>query len=43
MDGFSSPNVPFGAYAGHAGFALVTRDVARYRTDFPTVKLVVPR
>ena len=32
-----------GAHAAVAGMPLLTRDVARYRTCFPTVELITPR
>jgi predicted nucleic acid-binding protein len=31
-----------GAHAAVAGLMLSTRDVARYRTDFPAVQLLAP-
>lgn len=36
------PDFYIGAHAEVAGFTLVTRDVARYRTYFPDVKLITP-
>ena len=36
------PDFYIGAHAAIAGFELLTRDVARYRTYFPTVTLIAP-
>ncbi|HUP89198.1 MAG TPA: type II toxin-antitoxin system VapC family toxin [Longimicrobiales bacterium] len=36
------PDFYIGAHAEFAGFTLVTRDAARYRTYFPQLKLIVP-
>jgi predicted nucleic acid-binding protein len=36
------PDFFIGAHAESAGHALLTRDVARYRTYFPKVALIVP-
>ena len=36
------PDFYIGAHAETAGLTLVTRDVARYRTYFPKVKLITP-
>ncbi len=36
------PDFYIGAHAAISGFRLLTRDVARYRTYFPTVKLMAP-
>jgi predicted nucleic acid-binding protein len=36
------PDFYIGAHAEISGFTLVTRDVARYRTYFPKLKLVTP-
>jgi len=36
------PDFYIGAHAELAGFTLVTRDVSRYRTYFPKVKLIAP-
>jgi predicted nucleic acid-binding protein len=37
------PDFYIGAHAEYAGFTLVTRDAARYRTYFPKVRLVTPK
>ena len=36
------PDFYIGAHAAIAGFRLLTRDGARYRTYFPTVRLIAP-
>jgi len=36
------PDFYIGAHAAIAGFHLLTRDATRYRTYFPTVKLIAP-
>jgi predicted nucleic acid-binding protein len=36
------PDFYIGAHAAIAGFRLLTRDAARYRTYFPTVELIAP-
>lgn len=36
------PDFYIGAHAETAGYTLVTRDVARYRTYFPKLKLITP-
>ena len=36
------PDFYIGAHAEQAGLTLVTRDVARYRTYFPKLKLITP-
>jgi predicted nucleic acid-binding protein len=36
------PDFYIGAHAAITGFRLLTRDAARYRTYFPTVKLIEP-
>jgi hypothetical protein len=37
------PDFYIGAHAAVAGFRLLTRDAARYRTYFPTVSIIAPR
>lgn len=37
------PDFYIGAHAEVEGLTLLTRDVARYRTYFPTVKLIAPK
>jgi predicted nucleic acid-binding protein len=36
------PDFYIGAHAAVSGFRLLTRDVARYRSYFPTVELITP-
>ncbi|MEP7379589.1 MAG: type II toxin-antitoxin system VapC family toxin [Chloroflexota bacterium] len=36
------PDFYIGAHAAIAGYRLLTRDAARYRTYFPTVELIAP-
>ena len=36
------PDFYIGAHAEAAGYSLLTRDVSRYRTYFPTVPLIIP-
>jgi predicted nucleic acid-binding protein len=36
------PDFYIGAHAAVAGYQLLTRDVARYRTYFPTISIVAP-
>jgi len=36
------PGFYIGAHAAVRGYRLLTRDIARYRTYFPTVKLIAP-
>jgi hypothetical protein len=36
------PDFYIGAHAAVAGFRLLTRDAARYRTYFPTVSIIAP-
>jgi predicted nucleic acid-binding protein len=36
------PNFYIGAHAALAGFRILTRDAARYRTYFPSVELIAP-
>lgn len=36
------PDFYIGAHAAIAGFRLLTRDASRYRTYFPTVRLIAP-
>jgi predicted nucleic acid-binding protein len=37
-----SPDFYIGAHAAVSGFSLLTRDVSRYRSYFPTVRLIAP-
>lgn len=37
------PDFYIGAHAEADGLALLTRDAARYRTYFPTIKLIAPK
>ncbi|WP_029011622.1 type II toxin-antitoxin system VapC family toxin [Niveispirillum irakense] len=37
------PDFFIGAHAAITGLPLLTRDIARYRTYFPTVQLIAPR
>jgi predicted nucleic acid-binding protein len=37
------PDFFIGAHAAVSGYALMTRDAARYRTYFPKVRLIAPR
>ena len=37
------PDFYIGAHAEVEGLTLLTRDVARYRTYFPTIRLIVPK
>jgi len=37
-----SSDVFIGAHAAVAGYQLMTRDAARYRTDFPNLSLLAP-
>ncbi len=36
------PDFYIGAHAAVNGYAILTRDVARYRSYFPTVRLIAP-
>ena len=36
------PDILIGAHAAIAGYQLITRDAARYRTYFPTLTVVAP-
>ncbi|MDR2212199.1 MAG: hypothetical protein LBE21_01035 [Pseudomonadales bacterium] len=36
------PDFFIGAYAAVAGYSLMTRDAARYRTYFPKLTLIAP-
>jgi predicted nucleic acid-binding protein len=36
------PDFYIGAHAAVSGFSILTRDVSRYRTYFPTVELIAP-
>jgi predicted nucleic acid-binding protein len=37
------PDFYIGAHAAVSGFSLLTRDVSRYRSYFPTVRLIAPQ
>jgi hypothetical protein len=37
------PDFYIGAHAAVAGYQLLTRDVSRYRTYFPTIDIIAPR
>lgn len=39
---FPLPDFYVGAHAAVAGLELITRDISRYKTYFPTVKLISP-
>ena len=36
------PDFYIGAHAAIAGYRLLTRDVRRYRTYFPTIEIIAP-
>jgi predicted nucleic acid-binding protein len=36
------PDLYIGAHAALAGYRLLTRDVRRYRTYFPTIEIIAP-
>ena len=36
------PDLYIGAHAAIAGYRLLTRDVRRYRTHFPTIEIIAP-
>jgi hypothetical protein len=36
------PDIYIGAHAAVAGYQLLTRDVRRYRTYFPTIDIIAP-
>ncbi len=36
------PDFYIGAHAAVAGYRLLTRDVCRYRTYFPTIDIIAP-